>query len=119
MPTKRILLFSATVEDYDPDVADLLELIGAQLGRYIERRGAEDLPLGGNGPMTTETAPLLLDHHLGDVPIVATDGRETLVHVGRTSTTGVFDVAGEFDLPPEEPVVLVGEIPWELRGEDD
>jgi PAS domain S-box-containing protein len=40
-----LLLFSAAVEDYDADIADLLELIGAQLGRYVERRGAEDLAL--------------------------------------------------------------------------
>jgi hypothetical protein len=67
--------------------------------------------------MHTDTA-LLSEHHLGDVPVVAADGRETLLHAGRTSTTGVFDLPGEFDLPPEEPVVLLGEIPWELRGED-
>ena len=46
-------------------------------------------------------------------------GRETVMHLGRTSTTGGFDVPGEFDLPPEEPVVLVGEIPWELQGDDE
>jgi len=64
----------------------------------------------------TDTAPEpLLAHHLGDVPVVATDGRETVVHLGRTSAVGDFDVAGEFDLPPAEPVRLVGEIPWELR----
>ncbi|GAA0581034.1 hypothetical protein GCM10010172_77460 [Paractinoplanes ferrugineus] len=40
-----LLLFSATVEDYDPGITDLLELIGAQLGRFVERRGAEDLAL--------------------------------------------------------------------------
>ena len=66
--------------------------------------------------MTTDAeAPLLIEHHLGDVPTVAVDGRETVVHLGRSSITGGFDVPGEFDLPPEEPVQLVGEIPWELR----
>jgi PAS domain S-box-containing protein len=40
-----LLLFSAAPEKYDADVADLLELIGAQLGRFVERRGAEDLAL--------------------------------------------------------------------------
>jgi hypothetical protein len=65
--------------------------------------------------MDSETAPLL-DHHLGDVPTVAVDGRETLIHLGRTSTLGDFTQPGEFDLPPEEPVVLIGEVPWELRG---
>lgn len=63
---------------------------------------------------TTETVPML-EHHLGDVPVVAVDGRDTVVHLGRVSATGGFDVPGEFDLPPAEPVVLVGEIPWELR----
>ncbi|MBW4042904.1 MAG: hypothetical protein HIU86_12400 [Acidobacteria bacterium] len=57
----------------------------------------------------------LIDHHLGDLPVVAVDGRETLVHLGRVSAVGIFDQPGEFDLPPAEPVVLVGEIPWELR----
>ena len=66
----------------------------------------------------TESAPLL-EHHLGDVPTIAADGRETVMHLGRTSTTGGFDVPGEFDLPPVEPVVLVGEIPWELQAADD
>ena len=70
--------------------------------------------------MHSETEPeLLLEHHLGDVPTVAADGRETVIHVGRTSTTGGFDVPGEFDLPPEEPVVLVGDIPWELQAADE
>lgn len=61
---------------------------------------------------------LLHDHHLGDVPTVAGDGRDTLMHLGRVSVTGGFDEPGEFDIPPEEPVVLVGEVPWELRGEE-
>lgn len=61
---------------------------------------------------------LLHDHHLGDVPTVAGDGRDTLMHLGRVSITGGFDEPGEFDIPPEEPVVLVGEVPWELRGEE-
>jgi hypothetical protein len=70
-----------------------------------------------NGGMPPETDPALLaEHHLGDVPTVAVDGRETVMHLGRVSTTGGFDTPGEFDLPPEEPVVLVGEIPWELRA---
>lgn len=70
--------------------------------------------------MDSETrSDLLLEHHLGDVPTVAVDGRETGMHLGRTSTTGGFDVPGEFDLPPEEPVVLVGEVPWELRDADE
>jgi hypothetical protein len=60
----------------------------------------------------------LLEHHLGDVPLVAIDGRETVVHLGRTSAVGDYDVPGEFDLPPAEPVVLVGEVPWELRDAD-
>ena len=70
---------------------------------------------------TTTTAPTtapLLEHHLGDLPVVAVDGRETLVHLGRVSAVGIFDQPGEFDLPPAEPVVLVGEIPWELRDAD-
>ena len=25
---------------------------------------------------------------------------------------------GEFDVPPAEPVVLIGEVPWELRDEE-
>ena len=57
----------------------------------------------------------LAAHHLGDQPVVAVDGRETLVHLGRISAVGDLDRPGEFDLPPAEPVVLVGEIPWELR----
>lgn len=57
----------------------------------------------------------LLAHHLGDVPTVSVDGRETTAHLGRVSTIGGFDVPGEFDLPPREPVLLIGEIPWELR----
>ena len=65
-----------------------------------------------------DTTPLL-EHHLGDVPVVAADGRETVMHLGRTSTTGGFDTPGEFDLPPEEPVVLVGDIPWELQAADE
>jgi hypothetical protein len=56
-----------------------------------------------------------IDHHLGDLPVIAVDGRETFVHLGRMSAVGEFDQPGEFDLPPVEPVVLVGEIPWELR----
>ncbi|GIM93759.1 ATP-binding protein [Paractinoplanes toevensis] len=40
-----LLLFSVAVEEYDADVTDLLELIGAQLGRYLERRRTEDLAL--------------------------------------------------------------------------
>jgi hypothetical protein len=60
--------------------------------------------------------PLLQVHHLGDVPTVAADGRETVLHLGRTSAVGEFAQPGEFDLPPEEPVVLIGEIPWELDG---
>ncbi|GAA2639562.1 ATP-binding protein [Paractinoplanes durhamensis] len=40
-----LLLFSAAAEDRDADVIDLLELIGAQLGRYVERRRTEDLAL--------------------------------------------------------------------------
>jgi hypothetical protein len=71
------------------------------------------------GPMHSDTAPEpLFEHHLGDLPIVAVDGRETLVHLGRVSAVGDLDRAGEFDLPPAEPVVLVGEIPWELRDAD-
>ena len=72
-----------------------------------------------DGPVqdTTELEPLLA-HHLGDVPLVAIDGRETTAHLGRTSTTGGFDEPGEFDLPPEEPVVLLGDVPWELRDAD-
>lgn len=54
-------------------------------------------------------------HHLGDEPAETGDGRATTVHLGRVSTAGGFDLPGEFDLPPEEPVVLVGEVPWELR----
>jgi hypothetical protein len=57
----------------------------------------------------------LLEHHLGDLPVVAVDGRETLVHLGRISAVGDLDQPGEFDLPPAEPVQLIGEIPWELR----
>ncbi|MDQ1600634.1 MAG: hypothetical protein QOD68_2108, partial [Actinomycetota bacterium] len=38
---------------------------------------------------------------------------------GRLSTTGSFDLPGEFDLPPEEPVVLVGDVPWELAEAED
>lgn len=68
------------------------------------------------GPMQrdTTTEPLL-EHHLGDLPVVAVDGRETLVHLGRVSAVGDLVQPGEFDLPPVEPVVLVGDIPWELR----
>lgn len=62
----------------------------------------------------TGTDPLLA-HHLGDVPLVAADGRATSVHLGRTTAIGGFDEPGEFDLPPDMPVVLVGEVPWELR----
>ncbi|GAA2753591.1 hypothetical protein [Amnibacterium kyonggiense] len=63
---------------------------------------------------TTASDPLL-EHHLGDLPVVAADGRETLVHLGRVSAVGDFDRPGEFDVPPAEPVVLVGDVPWELR----
>lgn len=73
----------------------------------------------GDGPVHSAPATdTLLAHHLGDVPITAADGRETTAHLGRTSTIGGFDLPGEFDLPPEEPVVLLGEVPWELRGTD-
>lgn len=65
----------------------------------------------------TVTDPLL-EHHLGDLPVVAVDGRETLVNIGRLNAVGDFDQPGEFDLPPAEPVVLVGDIPWELRDAD-
>jgi hypothetical protein len=61
------------------------------------------------------TTDLLTEHHLGDVPVVAADGRATTVHLGRVSASGGFDEPGEFDVPPIEPVVLIGEIPWELR----
>jgi hypothetical protein len=57
------------------------------------------------------------EHHLGDVPVHTPDGRDTTLHVGRISVIG--DAAmppGEFDVPPAEPVVLLGEVPWELRG---
>ena len=61
------------------------------------------------------TDHLLTDHHLGDVPAQTGDGRDTTAHLGRVSVTGGFDLPGEFDLPPEEPVRLVGDVPWELR----
>ena len=60
----------------------------------------------------------LLAHHLGDVPAVTGDGRTTTAHLGRISVTGGLDLPGEFDLPPEEPVVLIGDVPWELRDAD-
>lgn len=31
---------------------------------------------------------------------------------------GRFDAPGEFDSPPDEPVVLEGEVPWELADSD-
>jgi hypothetical protein len=37
------------------------------------------------------------------------------VHLGRRSEIGDFQSPGEFDVPPVEPVHLVGDIPWELR----
>ncbi|MGN6444463.1 hypothetical protein [Amnibacterium sp.] len=58
------------------------------------------------------------EHHLGDVPITTVDGRQTAVHIGHLSAVGDIFNAGEFDLPPAEPVVLVGEIPWELRDDE-
>ena len=58
-------------------------------------------------------------HPLGDEPALTGDHRHSTVHrLGRTSTTGGFDLPGEFDLPPEEPIRLVGRIPWELRDAD-
>ena len=58
-------------------------------------------------------------HPLGDEPAVTGDGLHLTVHrVGRSSVTGGLDTPGEFDLPPEEPVLLVGEVPWELRDAD-
>jgi len=40
-----LLLFSAKTEQRDPEVIELLETVCAQLGRYFERRRAEDLAL--------------------------------------------------------------------------
>jgi pimeloyl-ACP methyl ester carboxylesterase len=57
----------------------------------------------------------LVAHHLGDVPVRTGDGRDTTVHLGRRSGIGDFQSPGEFDVPPVEPVRLVGDIPWELR----
>jgi hypothetical protein len=65
----------------------------------------------------TREAPT--EHALGDEPAVTGDGLHSTVHrLGRRSITGALDLPGEFDLPPEEPVVLVGEVPWELRDAD-
>jgi hypothetical protein len=62
----------------------------------------------------------LLDLPIGEEPAVTGDGHHLTVHrLGRTSTTGGFDLPGEFDLPPEEPVQLVGEVPWELAEAED
>jgi hypothetical protein len=53
---------------------------------------------------------------IGDEPAVTGDGAHSTVHrLGRRSITGGFDLPGEFDLPPEEPVTVVGPVPWELR----
>lgn len=69
-----------------------------------------------DGHDVARTAP----HHLGDEPALTGDRRHSTVHrLGRVSTTGGFDLPGEFDLPPEEPVVLVGDIPWELRDPEE
>jgi PAS domain S-box-containing protein len=40
-----LLFFSARTEERDPEVLDLLDGVGAQLGRYFERRRAEELAL--------------------------------------------------------------------------
>lgn len=61
---------------------------------------------------------LLQDHHFADAPAVTADGRTTTVHLGRHSVIGDFAPGGEFDVPPAEAVVLVGEVPWELREAD-
>ena len=62
----------------------------------------------------------LLDLPIGEEPAVTGDGHHLTVHrLGRLSTTGGFDLPGEFDLPPEEPVVLVGDVPWELAEAED
>lgn len=60
----------------------------------------------------------LVAHHLGDVPVRTGDGRDTTVHLGRRSGIGDFRSPGEFDVPPIEPVRLVGEIPWELQDDE-
>lgn len=53
---------------------------------------------------------------IGDEPAVTGDGAHSTVHrLGRRSITGGFDLPGEFDLPPEEPVKVVGPVPWELE----
>ncbi|WP_375388789.1 hypothetical protein [uncultured Amnibacterium sp.] len=65
---------------------------------------------------TTTDDHQLEAHRLGDAPVHTPDGRDTTAHLGRASVIG--DAAfqpGEFDLPPAEPVVLVGDVPWELR----
>jgi hypothetical protein len=75
--------------------------------------------------MSQETFPEpeptgLLDLPIGDEPAVTGDGHHLTVHrLGRMSFTGGFDLPGEFDLPPEEPVVLVGDVPWELAEAED
>ena len=57
----------------------------------------------------------MVAHHLGEVPVRTGDGRNTTVHLGRRSGLGDFQSPGEFDVPPAEPVRLVGDIPWELQ----
>jgi hypothetical protein len=69
----------------------------------------------------TREAPT--EHALGDEPAVTGDGLHLTVHrLGRRSITGAVDLPGEFDLPPEEPVTVLGPVPWELQedpAEDD
>jgi len=62
----------------------------------------------------------LLETPIGDEPAVTGDGHHLTVHrLGRMSFTGGFDLPGEFDLPPEEPVRLIGDVPWELAEAED
>lgn len=68
---------------------------------------------------TTTDAHPLDEHRLGDAPVHTPDGRDTTLHLGRASVLGDPGFPpGEFDVPPAEPVVLIGEVPWELRDEE-
>lgn len=61
----------------------------------------------------------LIEHHFAGAPVETADGRETTQHLGRRTVLGDFEPAGEFDAPPAEPVVLLGDVPWELRESVD
>jgi hypothetical protein len=48
------------------------------------------------------------------------DGRVVQRKVGRFASWGGWvDDPGEFDIPPSEPVELIGDVPWELRDDGE